>query len=437
MAELLSITVSAAADAAAQEAVRAADLMAHATAAAAEHVTLTVAAAEEVAESEVTASADAQRELSTAAAAAVAVQTNARAAGAAREAREAARALIGYEQGVRTVEPATNPAKRHPAPHAAPDRLQTAEELLAAADARDTRAGIRDMAADDRQREASFSYFLLGQDSHEYEHDADFPARRAAAMDRLDSLADRVSAASDRAWLSDQALRASLSKDAGWGPVPAAQLSHDLRVPLTSIMSNVEVLQVELEDHPNRVVGELCDRVMRAGDRMARMLDHLVASQAGPGTQAAVPEVDLAEIAQQVVRDSADLLGPSGAVVAIGELPYLQADPDDMYAVLQNLINNSVKFARPGVPARVRISARPTIDGWRVSVRDYGTGLGNDGGPGIFTMSSRGTSTVAGHGIGLATVARIIADHGGRVGVAPAVVGAEIWFELPLFKAVR
>jgi signal transduction histidine kinase len=44
------------------------------------------------------------------------------------------------------------------------------------------------------------------------------------------------------------------------------------------------------------------------------------------------------------------LLGPVRATVVAGALPVVHADPDDMYSVLQNLVLNAVKFARPGLP---------------------------------------------------------------------------------------
>lgn len=216
----------------------------------------------------------------------------------------------------------------------------------------------------------------------------------------------------------------------------AAELSHDLRVPLSSIIASVEMLEDELRGHCDEGVAALLSRAMRAGDRMVRMLEQNMTSHT-PGRPTTMPEIDLAEIVRQLVLDSADLLDRVGAVVETGELPVVRADPDEMYSVLQNLINNSVKFARPGVTAIVRISARRSVDGWRISVRDNGVGLPDNGGLDVFSLFSRGTSAVTGHGIGLATVARIVATHGGRVGAAPAETGAEIWFELPEDETVR
>ncbi len=141
---------------------------------------------------------------------------------------------------------------------------------------------------------------------------------------------------------------------------------------------------------------------------------------------------NLQQVVEQLLLDSAPLLDPLGAVIAAGELPVVRADPDDMYSVLQNLVTNSVKFARPGVTPVVRIASRQTHGGWRIWVRDNGVGIPENRRVDVFSLFSRANDEIAGHGIGLATVARIIGAHGGRVGAESVPGGGtEIWFELP------
>jgi signal transduction histidine kinase len=211
----------------------------------------------------------------------------------------------------------------------------------------------------------------------------------------------------------------------------AAELSHDMRIPLTSIIASVEMLEDQLGDYPDRAVGDLLERTTRAADRMARMLEQnmdLGSQSDAPVTRA----VDLAIVVGQLALDSAPLLEQRGAIIEVEDLPVVFANPDNMYSVLQNLVINSVKYARPDVPAIVRIFARRVHDGWRIAVRDNGVGIPEHRRVDIFSLFSRVDRDVAGHGIGLATVARIITAHGGSVGAeASPDGGAEIWFELP------
>ena len=211
----------------------------------------------------------------------------------------------------------------------------------------------------------------------------------------------------------------------------AAELSHDLRVPLASIVATVELLSDELSGHEDRAVTALLHRATRSADRMLRMLDQRMEFGVTDEPPVLVP-VDLGQVVEQLVLDSASLLEPAGAAVEFRDLPVVQADVDDMYSVLQNLITNAVKFGRPDVPPWVRVSARPSGDVWRVSVRDNGVGIPEDRRVDVFSLFSRVGDQVEGHGIGLATVARIVKAHGGSAGIEPAPgAGTEIWFELP------
>lgn len=211
----------------------------------------------------------------------------------------------------------------------------------------------------------------------------------------------------------------------------AAELSHDMRVPLSSIVASIEMLEDELADYPDPAVSALLDRTTRAADRLERMLDQNMRVGSTVDEIERV-DVDLDTMVRQLTLDSAGLFEAANATIESADLPVVRADPRGMYSVLQNLVTNSVKFARPGVPVVVSISAQHTDDGWRISVRDNGVGIPEDRLVDVFALFSRVDSDVVGHGIGLATVARIIAAHGGRAGARSAPSGgAEIWFELP------
>lgn len=212
---------------------------------------------------------------------------------------------------------------------------------------------------------------------------------------------------------------------------PAAELSHDMAVPLTSIVASLEMLEDELGEHRTPEVGAMLARARRAADRMLRMLDqHMEIDEAA--ADQVVSDVDLGRVAFQLAVDSAGLLELADATVDIGCLPVVRANPDDMYSILQNLLTNGVKFNRPGVRPRVSISARRFPDAWRVSVSDNGTGIPADRREDVFSLFSRVGSRVEGHGIGLGTVARTVTALGGRVGAEPVEGGgAEVWFEVP------
>jgi signal transduction histidine kinase len=204
-----------------------------------------------------------------------------------------------------------------------------------------------------------------------------------------------------------------------------------MRVPLSAIIAGVEMLADELQHHPDPAVGALLTRTARAADRLSRMLDQHM-ELGGILDTPKLREVDLGAVIAQLRGDMAALLDSAGATVESGELPVLHADPDDMYSVLLNLLTNSVKFAKPGTPPIVRVSSARSQEGWRISVSDNGVGIPEHRRRDVFSLFSRVDDGVSGYGIGLATVARIIAAHGGRVGAEESADGGtEIWFEVP------
>ena len=68
-------------------------------------------------------------------------------------------------------------------------------------------------------------------------------------------------------------------------------------------------------------------------------------------------QVDLGDVVDFVLVDLAAAIDGSAAVVTRGDLPVLRADPEQIYSLMLNLVSNALKFTRPGVPARVHVTA--------------------------------------------------------------------------------
>lgn len=115
------------------------------------------------------------------------------------------------------------------------------------------------------------------------------------------------------------------------------------------------------------------------------------------------------------------LIESKGAVIDIGPMPTISADPTQMRQMFQNLLANAMKFQGEGAVAQVVIRAEPATcggrPGWRITVRDNGIGFEQHHAERIFAPFQRlhGRSEFGGSGIGLAIVRRIVERHGGTI----------------------
>ena len=204
----------------------------------------------------------------------------------------------------------------------------------------------------------------------------------------------------------------------------AGQVSHDLRNPLAGVTGFLELLA----DDP-AVVGQArasahVERALAAAGRMREMVDDLLA-YARVGGELRTARVDLGVLLHQVLDDL-----PPGILAAaqldLGVLPAVRGDPTQLRAVLANVVANAVRFARPDRPLVLRACARPAGDRWVVEIADNGIGVPPERREEAFALLRQvhEPGTVAGgSGIGLATCRRIVAAHGGSIGLDEGLDG--------------
>ncbi|MCX6395819.1 MAG: ATP-binding protein [Propionibacteriales bacterium] len=208
----------------------------------------------------------------------------------------------------------------------------------------------------------------------------------------------------------------------------AGQISHDLQSPLTTVELALELLEDEVALSETGLT--LLEFARSGGRRMQQsitdLLDFAVAGSGSPAVR-----VDVAAVTRSVLADLA--VGLEDVEVEVGALPDVLGHETELRAVLQNLVANAVKFASPFGSPYVRVEGVVGGTTARISVIDNGPGIPEAERTAVFGLNVRGSSTSApGHGIGLATCARLIGARGGRIGVdGVAGGGSEFWFELP------
>jgi signal transduction histidine kinase len=119
-------------------------------------------------------------------------------------------------------------------------------------------------------------------------------------------------------------------------------------------------------------------------------------------------------------------------------LPPAQGDPQRLREVVQNLVENALKFSAPDRPPEIEIGCQTLGDQTVYFVRDQGRGIEPRFQESIFGLFNQLDPRTEGTGIGLALVRRIVEFHGGRVWVESpgAGRGATFYFTLPDRKAL-
>jgi signal transduction histidine kinase len=201
----------------------------------------------------------------------------------------------------------------------------------------------------------------------------------------------------------------------------ASIVSHDLKSPLQVVRGFVELLGRYVDDNPTvgEEVSTYISAALRGAGRMERLIDDLLAyARAGQRPETFAP-VDLNAVMAEVLADNAPLVSEADARVRVDPLPTASGDVTQLRQLLQNLVSNAIKFARPGESPQVSIRADETDDEWIVSVTDNGIGIEPSKRDEIFSMFTRLASTAhtTGSGIGLAVCARVVDNHRGKIWV--------------------
>lgn len=214
-----------------------------------------------------------------------------------------------------------------------------------------------------------------------------------------------------------------------------AELSHDLRSPLQTALANAELLRQSgppLTAEQGRLAEAMIASVSRMG-HLTRELLRLSRMEVAPEAFQRVPFGDLVSDAR---ADLAHHLSEAHAVVEIGDhLPIARGSPGLLRELVQNLIENAVKYGRPDSPTLKIEPTTAPLGRIAVAFEDNGPGVPAEDRDRIFRPfvrleRDRGREGL-GHGLAIAN--RIVTAHGGSIRVedGPGLGGARFVVELP------
>jgi signal transduction histidine kinase len=218
-----------------------------------------------------------------------------------------------------------------------------------------------------------------------------------------------------------------------------ANVSHELKTPLTSIRMFAEMLRDGRQADAAKRQSYL-DIMVSESERLSRLIDNVLDfSRPEKARKYAAVEMDLNDLVDQTLESIRPALRPDGlvpsrAAAGSGPLP-VSVDPEAMKQVLLNLISNAVKYC--GERREIRIETAGEGDRAVVRVMDRGIGISARNARRIFREFYRVDDSLAsgrqGAGLGLTIASRIARDHGGAVAYHPREGGGSCFeVRLPL-----
>lgn len=208
-------------------------------------------------------------------------------------------------------------------------------------------------------------------------------------------------------------------------------VSHDLRAPLRTIDGFSLALEEDYATAIDATGKDYIQRVRVGVQRMGQLIDALLQLSRVTRGEIAREHVDLTQLANEIAADLR--FQNPGRNLSFNIQPGLtaQADPRLLRIALENLFNNAVKFTSRLPQTLIDFAWDPAHNAW--FVRDNGAGFDMYYAHKLFNAFNRlhGDKDFKGSGIGLATVARVVHRHHGRIWADSTIGhGATFWFTL-------
>jgi two-component system, OmpR family, sensor histidine kinase MprB len=241
---------------------------------------------------------------------------------------------------------------------------------------------------------------------------------RVHADDEVGQLATRFNAMIERLQHSRDALDESVRAQRQL----VADASHELRTPITSLRTNIEVLLEQgdrlTEDDRRRLLAD----VLEQSEELSALIGDVIELARGdlPITSAEDVQLDRV-VAESVARGKRDF--PHVRYEASLEPVIVEGVPERLARAINNLLDNAAHHSPPGGVVEV------VVDKDGVWVRDHGTGIDEADLPYVFDRFFRGANSRnrQGSGLGLAIVRQVATQHGGSIHAANAPDGGAIF----------
>ena len=222
-----------------------------------------------------------------------------------------------------------------------------------------------------------------------------------------------------------------------------SNISHDLRTPLTAIITHAEILRDGILGEVTSKQRESISTIITGGRQLLDMIAEILmhARDSSEPLTLVESEFSVHEVVEQVTSLNESLVARKGLTLErylSTELPAVRGDRDKVIHVLTNLLGNAFEFTPSGGRVWVNASMNPSeIDVVIIEVGDTGRGIAPDHHELIFREFAQVDSSASrahhGTGLGLTIARRFVELHGGRIWVESELGrGSRFFFTLPV-----
>jgi PAS domain S-box-containing protein len=213
-------------------------------------------------------------------------------------------------------------------------------------------------------------------------------------------------------------------------------ISHDLKEPLRMMTSYTQLLKRRYSDSFDETGDEFMDYIVNGAKRMNDLINDLLAYSRVGRDKRARKFINLVDLIQVIQSNLKMISEEKNAEIIINDvLPLTYCNKPQITALFQNLINNSIKYSREGVPPKVEIGVTKKKKHWEFYIKDNGIGIAQENLDKIFLIFQRlhANNEYSGTGIGLAIAKRIVLTHDGDIWARSIEgEGTTFYFTLPI-----
>ncbi|WP_447971305.1 sensor histidine kinase [Nitrospira sp. M1] len=215
--------------------------------------------------------------------------------------------------------------------------------------------------------------------------------------------------------------------------------SHDLQAPVRRIITFLELLQKDSNDHLSERSQDYIARSLKSAYHMRRLIKALLDYSLLGGASKPFVQANLNHIVQEALTQLEQPIQETQATITIEPLPTMMGNELFLQQLFQNLIGNALKF-RSVPPPNIHVSVQDMDTMWQLTVSDNGVGIPTDASQKIFEVFQRLDNGVKtdGMGIGLALCKKVVEMHGGSIWVdSVEQVGSRFMFTFPKDSALQ